>query len=168
MRKLAAVFGLLVITSMAFAQPAQAQSTVIFGGYSYLRLDTSPGSANFNGWNASLTENMFKVLGFTADFGGTYASPGGVKSSMNTFLFGPQLSLPAPVSPFVHALFGAARFSAAGSSSTSFASAIGGGIDIHPLPLIGVRLIQADYLNTHFAGTRQNDLRLSAGIILRF
>ncbi|MGH9864961.1 MAG: hypothetical protein ACRD4H_06050, partial [Candidatus Acidiferrales bacterium] len=154
--------------SLTLPLVAHAQSTEVFGGYSYLRLDTSPGSANFNGWNAALTEKLFKVVGVTADFGGTYASPGGVKSSMNTFLFGPQVSLPAPVSPFVHALFGAARFSASGASSTSFASAIGGGIDIHPIPLIGLRLIQVDYLNTHFGNTRQNNFRLSAGIVLHF
>ncbi|HVA72503.1 MAG TPA: hypothetical protein VNF02_05275 [Candidatus Limnocylindrales bacterium] len=169
MRKLTAVPALLLFVLFASPLTVHAQSTEIFGGYSYVHFDTSPGSTNFNGWNASLTENMFKVFGVTGDFGGTYGSPGGVKSSMNTFLFGPQLHLPTPfVTPFVHALFGAARFSAAGTSSTAFASALGGGIDVHPFPIVGLRLIQADYLTTHFGNTHQNDLRLSAGIVLRF
>ena len=166
MRKLATFFGLLIITSLAVPLSAHAQSTEIFGGYSFVRLN--PGGTNSHGWDASLTEKLFKVVGVTADFGGTYTSSPGATTRMNTFLFGPQVSLPAPVSPFVHALFGAARFSASGASSTSFASAIGGGIDIHPIPHIGVRLIQVDYLNTHFGNTRQNNFRLSAGIVLHF
>ena len=166
MRRLAIFLGFLVIVSLVAVLPAHAQSTEVYGGYSFVRLN--PGGTNTNGWDAALTEKLFKVVGITADFGGTYTSSSGVKTSMNTFLFGPQVSLPAPVSPFVHALFGAARVSSAGSSSTSFASAVGGGIDIHPIPLIGLRLIQADYLNTHFGNTRQNDFGLSAGIVLHF
>ncbi|HEV2615928.1 MAG TPA: hypothetical protein VGU63_04875 [Candidatus Acidoferrales bacterium] len=166
MRRLAIFLGFLVIVSLVAVLPAHAQSTEVYGGYSFVRLN--PGGTNTNGWDAALTEKLFKVVGITADFGGTYTSSSGVKTSMNTFLFGPQVSLPAPVSPFVHALFGAARVSSAGSNSTSFASAVGGGIDIHPIPLIGLRLIQADYLNTHFGNTRQNDFRLSAGIVLHF
>jgi len=173
MRKLVSFFGFLVIASLALPLSAHAQKAELFGGYSYVRLDTSPGSENFNGWNASLDVNTFKILGFKADFGGTYASPSGIGTHMYTFLFGPQLNLPTPfVSPFVHALFGGAHIgtSAAGitGSNTSFASAIGGGIDVHPLPIVGLRLIQVDYLNTHFGGTRQNDIRISAGIVLRF
>ena len=166
MRRLATGLGFLIVVSLVAVLPLHAQSTEIYGGYSFVRLN--PGGTNTNGWDAALTEKLFKIVGVTADFGGTYHSSSGVKSSMNTFLFGPQVSLPAPVSPFVHALFGAARASSSGTSSTSFASAVGGGIDIHPIPHIGVRLIQADYLNTHFGSTRQNDFRLSAGIVLHF
>ena len=166
MRKLATLLALLATVSLAVPLAAHAQSTEVYGGYSFVRLN--PGGANSNGWDASLTEKLFKVVGITADFGGTYHSSLGVKSSLNTFLFGPQVSFPAPVSPFVHALFGAARVSSSGASSTSFASAIGGGIDIHPIPLLGFRLIQIDYLNTHFGDTRQNDFRLSAGVVLHF
>ncbi|HVB07508.1 MAG TPA: hypothetical protein VNF00_01060 [Candidatus Acidoferrales bacterium] len=179
MRKLVSLLGFLVIVSLALPRSAHAQKAELFGGYSYVRFNSSPGgqnsksTTNFNGWNASLDVNTFKFLGFKADFGGTYTSPFGVSTHLYTFLFGPQLNLPTPfVSPFVHALFGGARLgSSAGgvsASSTSFASAIGGGIDVHPLPLVGLRLIQADYLTTHFAGTRQNNIRISAGIVLRF
>lgn len=166
MRKRVTLLALLVTVFLVVPLAAHAQSTEVYGGYSFVRLN--PGGANSNGWDASLTEKLFKVVGVTADFGGTYNSSSGVKTSLNTFLFGPQVSLPAPVSPFVHALFGAARVSSSGTSSTSFASAVGGGIDIHPIPLIGLRLIQIDYLNTHFGNTRQNDFRLSAGVVLHF
>ena len=164
MRKLSLLIPVLLFLPLA----AQAQGTQIFGGYSYVRLDTAPSKTNFNGWNVSLTEKFFKVLGATADFGSTYASPNGVKATQTTYLFGPELSLPARVSPFVHALFGGARYSAAGTSVDSFATAVGAGIDVHAGPLLGFRLIEADYLTTDFSGTRQNDLRMSAGILLRF
>jgi len=164
MRKLSLMLGLLLILPLA----AHAQGTTIFGGYSYVRLDTSPTKLNSHGWNASLTENMFKIIGATADFGQTYVTISGVKTKQTTYMFGPELHFPARISPFVHALFGAARISGGGASNTAFASAEGGGIDLHAGHFLGLRLIQADYLNTHFASTRQNDLRLSAGILLRF
>ncbi len=69
MRKLVSFFGFLVIASLALPLSAHAQKAELFGGYSYVRLDTSPGSENFNGWNASLDVNTFKILGFKADFG---------------------------------------------------------------------------------------------------
>jgi hypothetical protein len=164
MRKLSLLLGLLLFLPLA----AHAQGTTIFGGYSYVRLDTNPTKINTHGWNASFTQNMFKVIGVTADFGQTYATISGVKEHQTTFLFGPEVHFPTPVTPFVHALFGAARISASGSSTTSFASALGGGLDLHAGHFFGLRLIQADYLYTHFGGVRQNDVRLSAGVLLRF
>ncbi|HEV2299211.1 MAG TPA: hypothetical protein VGR72_11920 [Candidatus Acidoferrales bacterium] len=168
MRKLSLLLGLLLVLPLA----AHAQGTTIFGGYSYVRLDSSSiigtSKVNSHGWDASLTENVFKIIGATADFGQTYATISGVKGHQTTYMFGPELHFPARISPFVHALFGAARFSGLGSAKTAFASAEGGGIDLHAGHFLGLRVIQADYLNTHFASTRQNDLRLSAGILLRF
>jgi hypothetical protein len=164
MRKLIIVLGLLLMLPVA----AHAQGSTIFGGYSYVRLDTNPTKYNSHGWEASYTANMFKILGVTADFGQSYTTITGVSTKQTTYMFGPELHFPARVSPFVHALFGAARFSAAGSATTDFASAEGGGIDLHAGHFLGLRLIQADYLNTHFGSTHQNDVRLSAGILLRF
>lgn len=164
MRKLSLLLGLLLLLPLA----AHAQSTTIFGGYSYVRLDTNPTKFNTHGWDASLTENMFKIIGVTAEFGQSYATITGVNTKQTTYLFGPEVHFTARISPFVHALFGAARFSVPGNATNAFASAEGGGIDLHAGHFLGLRLIQADYLNTHFASKRQNDLRLSAGILLRF
>lgn len=168
MRKLTLVLGLLLLLPLA----THAQGTTIFGGYSFVRLNTNgpfvPNNTDSHGWNISLTENIFKILGATADFGQTYATISGVSTRQTTYMFGPELHFPARVSPFVHALFGAARVSAGGTSNNAFASAEGGGIDLHAGHFLGLRLIQADYLNTHFASTRQDDFRISAGILLRF
>jgi hypothetical protein len=49
--------------------------------------------------------------------------------------------------------------------------ALGGGLDWNATPHIGVRLIQAEYLLTKFndgANNRQNNVRVSAGVVFRF
>jgi hypothetical protein len=45
---------------------------------------------------------------------------------------------------------------------------MGGGLDLKVLPFISLRPIQIDYLLTHFNSKTQNQLRISAGIVLRF
>ncbi len=84
---------------------------------------------------------------------------------------GPTLS-PArskSVAPFVHALFGEVRASGGGVTDNSFGMALGGGLDVLGLHgHVGVRLVQADYLMSRFASTTQNNVRISAGVVLRF
>jgi hypothetical protein len=167
MRRIAYVLGLLTLLYL----PAKAQTinAEVFGGYSYLRLDTGGGThSNFNGWNASLNVKPSKWAGIVGDFGGQYASPFGPTTSFYTYLFGPQLSLPAPVSPFVHALFGGARIGTSGISTNAFATAVGGGVDVKAAPFLSYRLIQAEYLLTRFGDTSQHNARISTGIVLRF
>lgn len=53
------------------------------------------------------------------------------------------------------------------NSSTSFADALGGGLDYHLVPLIRWR-IQADALQTRFFRGTQNDVRVSTGIVVHF
>jgi opacity protein-like surface antigen len=50
----------------------------------------------------------------------------------------------------------------------SFSFAVGGGADYKFSRNIIIRFIQADYLFTHFAGVKQNNARIQAGIIFRF
>ncbi len=166
MKKFAALPALLVILMLPSA--ARAQKVQVFGGYSYLRLDTGAGKVNLNGWEASATvKNTW--LGLTADFSGHYGSPQGTSTSVQTFLFGPQLSLPVPfVSPYVHALVGGAREASGNFSDTAFAAAFGGGVDAHIAPLLSYRLFQVDYLATRFGGNTQNHLRVSTGLVIHF
>jgi hypothetical protein len=119
-----------------------------------------------------------------------------------SFLFGPQVSyreIPR-VKPFGHMLFGGMRASklvfnsessgrsdggfgiVAGPSCTSlycvvpmtsFAMALGGGLDVKATDRIWIRPFQADYVRAEITtgyGTvaTQNDLRISAGIVFRF
>ena len=165
MRKLMLLLGILSMLPLA----AHAQGFNLYGGYSYLHLDSAPNSANLNGWDASLTDNFVPAVGITADLSGAYGSVNGVSgSNFHTFLFGPQLRFPAPVSPFVRALVGGVHVGGGGSSATSLASGFGGGIDIHVNGLISFRPIQFDYIHSHFNHTGQDNYRISAGLVIHF
>jgi opacity protein-like surface antigen len=53
------------------------------------------------------------------------------------------------------------------SANTSFAAAIGGGVDYRLIKFLALRL-EGDYLQTRFFHTTQDNLRLSTGVVLRF
>src|ERR1041385_6686635 len=172
----------------------------LFAGYSFVRFSTNttvptvptPGHVketfNWHGLEASLAGNVNRWFSLVGDFG-VYrikGLPPDGNGSAYTFLFGPQFSLRHEHwTPFVHALFGAARLSdisvtppATTSaffnrsfSENSFATALGGGIDGNFNKHIGVRIFQIDYLLTKFTDggdNKQNNLRASAGLVLHF
>lgn len=169
----------------------QAQDKVeVYGGYSYLRASIEVGNfvpgpppfnttehANLNGWEFSGQYKLLPFLGAVADFNGNYGALNGSSVREHTFLFGPQVSLPAKVSPFAHALFGVAKESQAFAvvvpsgtltADTSFAMALGAGIDVNVFPFVKLRLIQFDYLRTQLYSATQNQPRVSAGVVFHF
>jgi len=163
-RNLGLLLGVLLTASIS----AGAQEKVeVFGGYSYMRFNSSPG-ANLNGWEISGQYKFTDWLGGVADVDGHYGSPRGVGSSVYTYLFGPQVSFSARVSPFAHLLLGGAHLGAAGFGSSSFSMAIGGGIDTELIRGVRWRIVQGDYLLTEFGSRAQNNVRFSTGIVLRF
>jgi hypothetical protein len=200
MRKLLWVLVVLSL-SFFFASVAHAQDTVeVFGGYSYLRpsvtlsetsevcpvgvlppcpppivtmIGTHP---NLNGWELSGAFYPNKWLGAVADFSGHYGTAQGSSVHLQTYLFGPQIRLPGPVSPFAHVLIGGAHetlgqnanLGISSASASAFAAAVGAGIDIKVAPFASLRAIQLDYLVTRFGSTTQNQPRASAGVVLHF
>jgi opacity protein-like surface antigen len=147
-----------------------------------------------NGWEASLEGKVLPFIGMVADFGGNYGSqnlpiavgtcPVGVvcgplsaSTHVETFLFGPRVSVSVgKFRPFGEVLFGAGHIRINETSplpdfimptDTSFATAIGGGLDYKIIRLIAVR-VQGDYVQTRFFGATQNNVRISTGIVLRF
>lgn len=165
-RRLSFLLALGLLMSLSAHAQGLGDKIELFGGYSYMRTD-SP-STNLNGWEIAGQYKVTGWLGGVADFDGHYGSPGGFSSSVNTFLFGPQVSWPARVSPFAHVLFGGAHVGSGGFSDTSFAMAVGGGIDARVVHGIYWRIFQADYLPTFFSGARQDNARISTGIVFRF
>jgi hypothetical protein len=185
----------LLFTSFLFATPSLAQSIELFGGYSFVRapvtftqtvgacpttgcpVTTTTQTLNFNGWEAGGAYKVFGPLALAADFSGTSASFHGANTHLQTYLAGPQLRFPGPISPFAHFLVGAAHESigtgagpliTTGPTQNAFATAIGGGLDLKVLPFISLRPIQFDYLLTRFNSTTQNQPRISAGIVVHF
>ena len=161
-RKLSLLCGLIFLISLT-AHAQDSDKVELYGGYSYMRFDSSP-ITNMNGWLLSGEYKPTSWLGAVAEFGGDYGSG----ASVHTFLFGPQISLNSRVSPFAHVLFGGAHVSQAGFSDTSFAMAIGAGIDTRIAGPLYWRVIQGDYLPTWFGNTRENNARLSTGIVIHF
>lgn len=154
------------------------------------------------GWNGSFEANFFHVVGAVADVSGYYGSygatlgceailgcvpvSGNVNSRLYTVLVGPQISVSLwRFTPFVHALFGVAHLSqnpelaalgGLSSSESSFADAIGGGLDFRIVRRASIRL-QGDLLQTRFFNVppplglflpSQNGFRGSVGVVYRF
>ena len=71
--------------------------------------------------------------------------------------------------PFAEALFGASHVDVNHGigSDTSFATAIGGGLDYKIIRPLAWRF-QGDYVQTRFFGNTQNNVRISTGLVLRF
>ena len=138
----------------------------LFVGYSFVRFSTNTGGIkekfNWHGLTGALAGNVNRWFSLVGDFGFYRIKdlPRPVSGSAYTFLFGPQFSHRGEHwTPFVHALFGAARLSdiqvstvPSGSaffnrsfSQNSFATALGGGVDGNFNKHIGVRIFQVEY-----------------------
>jgi len=206
MFRLVAVLLVLVFLAFTPAVLSAQGGLVVFGGYSYLRppvtatetfacplicplnpvsLSSVTNSQNLNGWELSATYRFLPFLGIASDFSGHYGaavSHSGSDVHQHNFLFGPEVSLPARVSPFAHVLFGATHQSLSSGSlftpngvisipsvaNSAFATAIGVGIDLKVIPHVWIRPIQIDYLATRLHGGTQNQPRVSAGLVLHF
>ncbi|HZE81889.1 MAG TPA: OmpA family protein [Candidatus Polarisedimenticolia bacterium] len=163
----------------------------LFVGYSFVRFSTNAGAKetfNWHGITGALAGNVNRWFSLVADFGAYRIRdvPRPVSGSAYTYLFGPQFSHRGEHwTPFVHALFGAARLAdiqvstvPSGSaffnrsfSQNSFATALGMGLDGNFNKHIGVRIFQVEYLMTKFTDggdNKQNNLRASAGLVLHF
>jgi hypothetical protein len=73
----------------------------------------------------------------------------------------------AKIRPFAEVLIGGGHVNVHLLSSNSSFAAVGGGFDYKVLRLIGWRL-QADYVYTNLFSPKQNNVRVSTGIVFRF
>jgi hypothetical protein len=187
--------GAAVLSLFVLASPLHAQRIELFGGYSYVRAPvtflqissacpvqgcptfSTTQNLNLNGWEVSGAYKLLGPLALAADFSDTSGSFRRADTSLKTYLFGPQLRFPGPISPFAHFLIGGAHESigtaagpliTSGPTQNAFATTVGGGLDLKVMPLISLRPIQIDYLLTHFNSKTQNQPRISVGIVLRF
>lgn len=184
---LVAVF-LLGFSVVTIAQ--EAPVVEVFGGYSMIIADTKVAlaqsafedhSASLHGWNASVTINGNKWAGFVADFGGSYGTVGDesrwMDASLYSVMFGPRVTLHrGKVTPFVHALFGYARFRGSECmddeeevyTENDFAMQFGGGVDVALSDMISVRPVQVDYFTTKtgLTGDFADHFKYSAGLVL--
>jgi hypothetical protein len=163
-RKVSILLGFFFLISLS----ARAQDNLeLFGGYSYERFGSSPGH-NLNGVEISAQHKFVDWLGVVADVDAHFGSPSGVDTKTLNVMFGPQFSFPGRISPFIHVLGGVGHIRRNAVTDTSFATAIGGGIDMRLMPMFAWRIIQVDDVVTHLFGSTQNSARISTGLVLRF
>lgn len=177
----------IILSGMAVAQIPTSGN--VFFGYSYFNTNPSgSGRVNTNGWEASFEGKVLPFIGLVADFDSHYGSqnsplpvvPAGTcpttgcvvlngSFTEHNYLFGPRVGISVgKVRPFAEAMFGAAHVNTANAGSdTSFATAIGGGLDYRLIRLVAWRL-QGDYVHTHLFGIAQDNVRISTGIVVRF
>lgn len=157
--------------------PVMAQDTPkaeVFGGYSWA-------GGNFHGWNSSVTGNVTKRFGITADFSGHYGSelagPILINQDAHSFLFGPRYAFRGKkFTPFIYALVGATRYRESATiagqklsgSDTGFSSAVGVGLDVRVNDRVAIRAFQIDYFRPNFFGEAHNRGRLAFGVVLHF
>jgi len=159
----------------------------VFVGYSYqtassTALDIIGGDrVNMNGWRASLEGKLFPALGIVTDFSGHYGSEGAtvptgagpavvnVTGHELDVMFGPRVGVSVgKFRPFGEFEIGVGHVNTNFfGSDTSFATAVGGGLDYKIVRIAALRL-EGDYVSTRFFGTTQNNFRLSTGLVLRF
>jgi hypothetical protein len=185
-RWFAAVVALACVSAGAAHAQQASGSTPQFevsGAYSYVHASAanSGGSYNLNGGSASLAYNFSDRIGAVADVGAYRFSglPSGLDSTMYTYLFGPRFTFRkvSGLTPFAQVLLGGGRLNASSgglsAGENGFSMAMGGGLDLPFRRRFALRIIQAEYLLTRFdrvtgASATQNDVRVSAGLVIRF
>lgn len=178
------VVALLFASSFAAAQVPNSGN--VYFGYTYYNTDLSLNRGSLNGWQGTLEGKVFPMLGIVADLTGHYGSldynilcpvgPGPclpVSSNAHVYeaMFGPRVSFPVgrlrPFAEFevgvAHATTGSDGF----GTDTSFATALGGGVDVRLFRPVAWRL-EGDYVRTDLFHTTQGNFRFSTGIVLRF
>ena len=188
-----AVFALtlfcVTISSRAQREGAETGTAVpleLTVAYSAAHINAPPGGCGcfwMTGGKIEENATLYKGFSLVAELAGQHVSninPVHEDLSMVSYLFGPRYSRRSlsRFVPFVQILAGGVHgFDALfpnqnGSTITpdGFALAAGGGLDINTSRHIAIRVFQADYFQTKLpndAGNRENNLRLSAGIVIR-
>ncbi|HEV2399734.1 MAG TPA: hypothetical protein VGS27_22525 [Candidatus Sulfotelmatobacter sp.] len=173
----------LFIVALAGVACAQVPSGNVFFGYSYYNANPGGSRSSFNGWNGSIEGKFLPFIGVVGDFSGYYGSQGltycttpildcitiNNNLSEQNYLFGPRVSFSVGrFRPFAEGFIGAAHLHVnGGASQTSFATAVGGGLDYKFLKLLAWRF-EGDYVHTNLFKVAQNNVRVSTGLVLRF
>ncbi|HET7440353.1 MAG TPA: outer membrane beta-barrel protein [Terriglobales bacterium] len=170
----------------------------VFAGYSYFAADpfSLASRSPLHGWQANLTINAARWLGFVADFGGNYGtahipvavptpfppcppfcplttSTFPVNTHMFTYLFGVKLPYRKwnNFTPFAQLLYGRAhvRGEDLGQSEIDTKGALSGGLGVdYAITQRFAWRIEGDYVRTKFFRLTQDNYRVSTGIVFHW
>jgi peptidoglycan-associated lipoprotein len=134
-----------------------------------------------NGWVAFNFRRSLGIVGEIATQHASNISGTGIDLTLTSYLAGPRYiwTRSDRFRPFAQILLGGAHAggtlapgsSGLAGSSNAFALIAGGGLDVNLTRHIALRAIEADYYLTRFdngVNHHQNNLRLAAGVIVRF
>ena len=180
-------------THGARAQQAPAVQTEpraeLAADYSYLRSNAPPGGCgcfNLNGGSVTFAWRLKPSFALVGDFGIAHAgsiTPAGYDLTLSTYTAGLRYRTRlghSSLHAYGQVLVGVAHSSGAlvdgdspavSNAGAAFAAKVGGGLDLKVSRRFTLRLIEADYLATTFdngTNNHQNNLQVSAGIVLRF
>jgi hypothetical protein len=164
----------IALTGAAWAQIPTSGN--VFFGYSYEHTPiVTADTTNMNGWDASLEGKFLPWIGLVADIDGHYGnhdySGTSAPVTSHNALFGPRVSVSVkrfrPFGEFLVGVSHVTRGNGFSDSDTSFANAVGGGLDYRVFGPFTVRG-QLDWVSTRFYGNTQNGVRFSTGIALHF
>ena len=180
MRKIGAIVFVLCLFGVAAVAQIPTSGNVYFGySLNHGEVDPAASTETYSGWEASVEVKMLPHIGLVGDvaqqFGDAFFFPGSFPIDVRTeqYLFGPRASFRVgPIRPFVHFTIGAAHvrernFFAGEDSDTSFAYAIGGGVDYRLVGPVSARF-QLESLNTNFFDDWQHNTRFSTGLAVHF
>jgi len=186
-----AVASTVQVMAQSPVQPASVKPRAELAlDYSYLHSNAPQGSCgcfNMNGGSATfawpLGSGKFALAGdVTIAHAGT-VSTFGDNLTLSTFTAGVRYLPPIKsrsFQPFGQVLLGLAHSSGtlvqganpgAANAGAAFAGNFGGGLDLRVNPRFSIRLVEADYLLTTFdngTNNHQNNLRISAGVVIHF
>ena len=173
---------------------AQVPSGNVFFGYSYESTNTSAFGPNLitstvtrpnlNGWEASFEGKVLPWIGIVGDVAGITVRRTSPKPPRTAWSQQTSQAMSRSISsargspypwasftPFAEAFVGVAHIHTGGTlptpSNTSFAYAVGGGLDYKIIRPIALR-VEGDYVRTSFFSTNQNNFRLGVGVVVRF
>jgi hypothetical protein len=173
MQKVGSLLALVLFFSVV-AAAQQTPKVELFTGYSHLVADLNDQSFNLDGVHVSAAENLNSWAGGVLDFSAHFGTRDGRYVNTQSIMYGPRVAYRKSkvVTPSAHALFGAVRGSAGfdgiSKPDIHFGLALGGEIDVRINDRVAFRVIQADYMLTRFVGLRQDNIRLSTGLVFRF
>jgi Outer membrane protein beta-barrel domain len=184
-RKIALLLSLSLVLGFSVAAQDTPKAD-LYVGYQYTRQTYTPGTSfNMNGGVGQVVVYPTSWLGIVGEVSGNVvgniqAPFNGSGGTLYSYMGGARIAFRhGPLQPYVQGLFGIGQLDSTlqarlGSpSSTAFATALGGGLDLRVTHHFAIRLVQGDYFLTRFtnplnARFSQNNFRLSSGLVLRF
>jgi len=179
MKTLTLAIGAALLLSSS-ALNAQTETTPKYEvGFNYSWLHVNADNRDYqrtgNGGSGYVEYNLTNIVGLVGDFGGYANTRKGIDAKAMTYMFGPRFNWRhSKLTPYAQFFFGGTYvWNAQSQTQNAFAMAAGGGIDYNFNHRISFKPIQVEYLLTEVNdkqgfGSRQNDIRYSAGIVFKF